>query len=337
MRIRFKNEILLGLFFLVVIGLMIYMFNALGGASMADEIEVTGHFDSASGLVKDNYVMVAGVPVGRVEKIEVDFDRALIRMRIEKKVGLRQDVRARIRAKSLLGEKFVELIPGEKGAPLLQDGGLIRSTESPLEIDEVMGMLRPFFKQLDPMAPKIDEILVELTSLLKLFNESGKNKQETVEAILDRTDKLLMQANGILERNEEKLNRSADRLDKLMGTMASRAPELMNQADRTLKRIDAIAQAAPIDTIRKIPETYEKLDRTLDSLADITARADISSERLERILKNLDILLERALAIDELTLRKFLQEEGVNINLTQDGASRERIELLEKKASKPDK
>ena len=330
---RFRNEVWLGLFFLLVVGLLIYMYHAVGGRSAARHIEVEAVFASASGLVPDNYVMVAGVPIGMVETIRVEHNRAVVAMSIQSEAGLRQDARVRIRAKNLLGEKYVELVPQSPEAPLLVGGERLTLTETPVEMDEVFAALRPFFEQLDPMAPKLQAVLGELETLLKTLNETGGNKRETLERIIDRTDELLGQTNRLIADNEARLGRIASRLDDLSLTASKRAPALLAQADATLKRLDRIAQAVPIGTIEKIPATYAKLDQALDRLLPLAERLGGSGERVENILKSLDILLQRLLNIDELVVRRFLQEEGVNINLTQDAASRQRIEQLEHERS----
>ena len=325
---RFKHEVYLGIFFFLVIALLIYMFQVVGGRGSRDQIEVRALFDSASGLVKDNYVMIAGVPIGYVDRIDVKFNRAEIHMRIRSDVGLRKDARAAIRARSLLGEKFVELVPQGDKAPLMEDGGLIEETTVPVEVDEVFSALRPFFDKLEPMAPQIESILAELEQLLKQLNETGGKKRETLERIIDRTDELLSESNRLIGENGEKISRSLSSLDRLLRATEERAPKLLEHADKTLQRIDAAAQALPIDTLKRIPDTYNKVDGILDRMLPLVERMDRSGDRIESILKNLDILMQRMVLIDELAIRKFLQEEGVKVNLTQDSGSKERIREL---------
>ncbi len=326
----YRNEILLGVFFFLVLGLLIGMFHVLGGGGMRNRISISARFDSASGLVADNYVMVAGVPVGTVERISVDHDRALVEMRIDPDAGIRRDALARIRAKSLLGEKFVELTPRSPDAPQLKEGDCLEQTETPMEVDQVFTALRPFFEKMEPMAPKIDGLLGELETLISQLNETGKSRRETLLNIIDNADRLLVQSNRILSDNEGRIGRAADRAEKLTETLSRRAPELLEKAGTTLARLNEAAKAVPVETLRKIPDAYAKADRVLDHTLGVVERMDRSGKRIERILKNLDILLQRVGKIDELTIRKFVQEEGVNINLTQDAASRKRIEELER-------
>ncbi|RJO66550.1 MAG: MCE family protein [Myxococcales bacterium] len=335
---RLKNEILLGLFFVVVVGLMVAMYMHLGqGRTGGETVEVAALFDSAAGLVVDNYVMVAGVPVGRVAKIEVAFDKARVTMALDRTVGLRKDVKARIRAKSLLGEKYVELAPQSQAAPFLENGDAIGDAASPVEPDEVFAALAPLFRELTPAAPKIGSLLDELETLLKQLNETGTSKRQTIERIIDRADELLNRANGFLADHEAEMGRSVERLDRLAAAVADRAPALLDKAETTLAKLERAVEAAPVETLEKMPASYAKVDRMLDALLPAAEGLADSGQRADRILKNIDVLLTRLLAVDELALRKFLQEEGVNVNLTQDEGSKARIEALEKEAERPAK
>jgi phospholipid/cholesterol/gamma-HCH transport system substrate-binding protein len=324
-----KHEITLGVFFFLVIGLLVFMFHAIGGQGSSGRITISARFDSAMGLVPDNFVMVAGVPIGAVTDIRVEADKALVTMAIDENAGLRADAIARIRAKSLLGEKFVELMPRSDQSPLLKQGDVLGQTLSGVEIDDILITLRPVFERLEPMAPEIESILKELDDLLKQLNETGHAKKETLASIIDRTDELLAVSNRILVENEKKVKRTVDNLDKVVAITSNRAPGILDRAERTLDKLETVVDAVPLDTMRRIPESYARADAMLSKLLPVVERLEGNSDRIDKIVKNLDILLQRVLQIDELALRKFLQQEGVNVNLTQDTASRQRIEQLE--------
>ncbi len=327
---RYRNEILLGLFFLVSVSILVLMVRSIAGHGLEKQLRLSARFPSAAGLVPENPVMIAGVPVGTVERIEVDFDQAVVWMRVDERAQVREDTLARIRAKSLLGEKYLELVPHSKEARLLRDGEGLQQSELAPELDQLFAKAGPLLEKMEPLAPKLGEVLDELESLLTKLNQTGENKKEVLERIIDRTDTLLAQVNDLLVANESKITHSLTRLDSLTRQVNARAPELLDQTDKLLKRANRIGEAVPVETLERIPETYAKLDRAIEQVDGLLARMDGSSEEMERIIKNLDTILGRVVRIDELALRKFLQEEGVNVNLTQDGASKERIKQLKK-------
>ena len=77
----------------------------------SNEFALSAEFSSANGLVPQAEVRVSGVHVGSVTSIGDSKDGdALVRMALQPGIQLREDTRAVIRPKTLLGEKFVELV-----------------------------------------------------------------------------------------------------------------------------------------------------------------------------------------------------------------------------------
>src|SRR5436189_4349998 len=77
----------------------------------SNEFALNAEFTSANGLVPQAEVRVSGVHVGTVLGIgDANDGGALVHMALQPGIRLRQDTRAVIRPKTLLGEKFVELV-----------------------------------------------------------------------------------------------------------------------------------------------------------------------------------------------------------------------------------
>jgi phospholipid/cholesterol/gamma-HCH transport system substrate-binding protein len=96
--------------------------------------EVQAVFSNCSGLRAGSSVMIAGVDVGRVKRITLQDYEAKVVLVLDPKVALQKDTIAAIKTKGLIGEKYIELIPGgadEKIAP----GGTIRDTEPALDFE----------------------------------------------------------------------------------------------------------------------------------------------------------------------------------------------------------
>lgn len=103
-----------------------------------DSYVVSAKFTSIVGLKNSAPVEIAGVPVGIVEDIRLDRGKALITMRISKKVQLEDDAMASVRTKGFIGEKFIKITPGASDE-YLSDGDEIEDTESVVDIEEMIG------------------------------------------------------------------------------------------------------------------------------------------------------------------------------------------------------
>lgn len=97
---------------------------------------LTAQFDSAAGLKREARVEIAGVEIGKVDRIILDpanGSRAVVYMKIRREIKITDDVIASIRTSGLLGDKFVTLSPGGS-ENALSDNGKIYDTESSIDM-----------------------------------------------------------------------------------------------------------------------------------------------------------------------------------------------------------
>ena len=124
-----------------------YSFSLPGGADIGDNpYSVQVEFLDVLDLVQQSGVKVADVPVGRVDKIELQDDwTALVTLTVNGNVDLPANAVAKIQQSSLLGEKFIELAaPGnEKPEGKLRDHPHIplERTNRNVEVEELLGAL----------------------------------------------------------------------------------------------------------------------------------------------------------------------------------------------------
>lgn len=98
-------------------------------------------FNEAVQLATEADVRISGVPVGKVKKVSPQQGRTDATLEIDPRYSpLPDDVKAILRSKTLLGETYVELTPGNKSSPALPDHGTIPSAQvsSQVQLDEVI-------------------------------------------------------------------------------------------------------------------------------------------------------------------------------------------------------
>lgn len=137
-----KLEIMVGTFMLIGILCLGYVSIKLGKMEIfgGDFYSVVARFDSVSGLKPGATVEVAGVEVGKVDRIALDTksgDQALAYLKIKSGVKITDDVIASVRTSGIIGDKFIKLRPGGSDK-MLQDNGTIRETESAIDIEELV-------------------------------------------------------------------------------------------------------------------------------------------------------------------------------------------------------
>src|SRR5215210_7781561 len=135
-------------FALSCFGLLLFLWLSFGGPVPLKPkgYQVKIDFPEATTLAQEADVRVAGVPVGKVRKVEVGdgTNRTVALVELERKYApLRQDARAILRQKTLLGETYIELTPGTRTAPTVKEGGTLSPAQvSPtVELDEIFRAL----------------------------------------------------------------------------------------------------------------------------------------------------------------------------------------------------
>ncbi|MDP6438585.1 MAG: MlaD family protein [Candidatus Brocadiia bacterium] len=135
-------------------------------------------FESAQGLVQGDEVQIAGVPVGRVQSLEVNATSTTTlpvkaTLWIREGVEIREGASAAIEVKSIFGGAFLTIIPGDRTAPALEPGGVIVNT-----------VVRPGIAQL--MA-KAEESMGDAQDALADFRAAATSIKKLTDGLGDST------------------------------------------------------------------------------------------------------------------------------------------------------
>jgi phospholipid/cholesterol/gamma-HCH transport system substrate-binding protein len=134
------SELLVGFLLLCGIAVLVYISLNLGQISFgaSEGYAVQAEFTNAGGLQDGAAVELAGVQVGRVEKVQLTEDyRAHVTIHLQPTVVLKEDAKAAIKSAGLIGERYIEILPGTAANQIAPDG-YIRHTESPVDIQEII-------------------------------------------------------------------------------------------------------------------------------------------------------------------------------------------------------
>lgn len=131
----------------VVIAAGLFMSYALANGSErrlgGQTYEVTARFNNALGISTGSDVRLAGIKIGVVSDLEVDFDRieAVLKLRIDDRVELWDDAVVKVSSESLLGGSYIDLDAGGGGYDLIaKDGsGEILNTRGSVDLLTLIG------------------------------------------------------------------------------------------------------------------------------------------------------------------------------------------------------
>ncbi len=344
-----KKYVFLGVFLIVSVGTLIWLAINLGAIGGKKGNLYLVRLDHAAGLVKDNAVKIAGVKVGRVAEVRVEHKTAILELRVDPDVELHTDTEAIVRAKSLLGEKYLQLDPGTLDQPALKSGSEIEKVRTVFEIDQMLNALEPVLGGEESIGAMVQPLVKRLDSMLAAANgddggeplatredlqksvEDIRVSIETTRRMLENTEAPLMEtinnANDLI--SDPRLRRTIANVDRIAATTAEHLPTLLAKTERALDAVDRVAAELT-------PERMEKVGAILDDAAVAVENLRKMSEELQGVtgdlgpmLKSLRVLVTRAASIDEHTIRQFIQKEGMRVNLSVPKNARDRIEELE--------
>ncbi len=163
------------LFALSCAGLLLFLWLSFGGTipfnPQGYEFKVS--FPNADQLATQADVRIAGVNVGKVVDKTLDFqhNRTIATIRMNNQYApVREDAKAILRMKTILGETYVELTPGSPKAPAVPDGGLLPRGQvvNAVQLSDV-------FNALDPATRKAFQIWQQQLSKAVQGNDQNLN------------------------------------------------------------------------------------------------------------------------------------------------------------------
>lgn len=162
-----RSPVMIGLIALVVVVVLVFL-GFTKDIPFTTPFQVNAVFQSANSIRPGAPVRIAGVEVGKVKEIKPQEggDGAVVVMQIKDAgLPLHTDATAKIRPRIFLeGNFFVDLQSGSPSAPILEDGGTLKVTQTatPVQLDEVLTALQGDTRQ--DLKDLLDQLDVALNS-----------------------------------------------------------------------------------------------------------------------------------------------------------------------------
>lgn len=236
----------------------------------------------ASGLRPGHMVQVAGKRVGRVNGMTVEGGVVVVDFELDAGTELGPDSRASVEVLNLLGEKYLEIEPDEKGE--LEEGGTIpvANTRSAYDIVNVLGDLTTTTESIDDqqLSKAFDVISATLDGAAPEVQESFTGLSRLSRTIATRDEDLA----GLLDRAESVTGLLADRRGDLLELMGS-SSQVFDELDRrevAIHRLLVNARALAVQ-LEGLAEDNE--DDIGPALADLRTVTRMLQDRREDLRK----------------------------------------------------
>lgn len=288
-----------GIITLIGLGIAAFISVMTGtGSPFSDQLQATVILNDAAGATEGAAVKFAGVTVGSVSDLSLENGRARLTLLIDHAAGVTADMTVQVRARSLLGEKYIALLPAPQPGELLTDGGQLTNTRASLDVDDLLNRLGPLLDGVDGEA--LTGIITNLSEALEDDPERLQRMIADAEVILDNTATASAELPILAGQTSTTLasvRRAADAGDRTLSELSSAAA----RADEIAAQAETLADNA--NTL--VTETREAIQKGDELLTVMVNRTD----DIEQIIDNLK-------EIDRWEMRRLLREEGILLRLT---------------------
>jgi phospholipid/cholesterol/gamma-HCH transport system substrate-binding protein len=243
------------------------------GLIKEDKYVVYADLSDAGGILKNYNVKVGEVPAGEIKEISLNPDDSVrLKMELDPDVGpIGSGASAKVRPVNLLGEKYVDLDPGDLSRPQPEGTVIPRQrTGVPVEIDDVLNVLDP-------------DTRTGLRLLINEFGVSVAGRGADFNSVLEDLPPALDRANAVVaEVALETIVRGKDEFADLVGE-AGRALDVA--ADRREQLGGTIRAASPV--VGQLRSTLGELQRATTDLRPAARDLRTASPNLARTLERL--------------------------------------------------
>ena len=239
---------------IVSFGAVAFAFVSHKGLPGRDYRYVTAAFDRVPpGMRTGSEVRVQGQRVGQVHGISFEDGEPRVKMQLPGGLELHRDASVRIRSRSMLGQKYVQIDPGTAGAGPLGDA-MIESgrTATVVDIVDVVDTLD---------APTREALRTAVSELGAGFGGRGRDLNDLIAASPDLLADTATNSRT-LTAEETRLVAFLLAAEQLSGRFAGREAHLEALMDQMATTLEAMA----VDGGRPLAEAVQRLPGTLDAL-----------------------------------------------------------------------
>jgi phospholipid/cholesterol/gamma-HCH transport system substrate-binding protein len=263
----------------------------------AGSYEVSAMFDDVLGLEKKSPVQIAGIDVGRIERVELAGGRAKVTMVIDGSVELYDDASIEKVAISMLGDYKLSIEPGGgAGVARLADKGEIKKVKSLSSTDEIIEEVRTMTQAMRGLIAGQDGKPSPLEAIVGDVRGSAAAARTVLEVVSanigDNTAKLdqILENVNRFTRDLSQISAGRDRdIAAIIADTRKVAHSIANTADAVEQMVAGRDKAEITESVKSLRATAQAMNRSVESLASILDKIDRGDGTLGRFVNDEDV------------------------------------------------
>ena len=280
------------------------------------------------GVNDSSQIIYGGLVVGKVDRVEFDDDRILVRVTLNRRLQLKQSVEI-VKQSSLLGgtnDLLIMKTGDDKDSKDLADGSTVEITRGASGVSSVLGpkgaksvddiitnietSVDGFRSMAEDLGdnPEVEDIQRDFLELRRMIDEDLPRWERRYESLLDRIERISREGEMIsagMGRVEDSFGRTSEAVGRVESRLSPQQISLIEDAYRSI--LDSYSQV--VDDFES--ETMPVVDRILE-----TARGSIDD--FERIVGEMQKIASRtSFSIDYALAQTTLASQQLSITLDE--------------------
>ena len=272
---------------------------------VVSRVNVVAYFDNSNGIYVGDDVVILGVPVGKIEKIEPQPERAKISFWYDDKYKVPADAQAAIISPAVVTPRAIQLLPAYNGGAALSDRAVIplERTAVPVEYDDLRQQLEKLTQTLQPTQPggvstlgafintaadnlrgqgaNIRESLIRLSKVFSTLGDHSDDIFGTVKSLaalvsaLQESTNLLRQLNGnlsavtgLLANDPNEVGDAVKDLNDVVGDVGSFVKDNRESLGTTSDKLGELSQTL-VESLDDIKQTLHVAPNAFQNFANI--------------------------------------------------------------------
>jgi phospholipid/cholesterol/gamma-HCH transport system substrate-binding protein len=164
-----------GIFVLAGIGVCLFLVFLIGSQQnlFSSTIKLHVNYRNVVGLREGAFVRFNGINAGVVDLIDIRDDTTVrVEISVQKKIHpyIKTDSRANISSDGLMGDKLIQILPGNQQSSQIKEGGELEAV-NPMDMDKVMARMEKVGIKVEAIIGNVDTISGHLAGIFSKVNE----------------------------------------------------------------------------------------------------------------------------------------------------------------------
>ncbi len=284
-----KREFKIGMFIaiaLVILALFIFIVGDLSVFFQKKGYSLFVSFDSVAGLEKRAVVRMAGVKAGYVKDIRLERNRAQVEMTLNPEVKVPLGSKATLAALGLLGEKYVEILPGES-QQYYQPQETIEGLP-PVSFDQIGTLLLSIGEEVKEAGKGIrgligsEEARANFRGTLENLSALTTDLRDILGENKDEINRSLNMPSQAIQKFDERVEEVAHNLDELIMLLKDTVQENREEIKINMKSIKELIRKTG-ESLKLLNESLERINKGEGTLGKLIQQPDLYEDAQETV------------------------------------------------------